>query len=227
MRVFLCFLAINTTLLCQATGPSTLSAEIFPIGINAKGEIICKTRFTANPMGAQAPMPIEYGLLLVSADTIVEVFSETINPMEFDTYDAFDSKRQEYRNNLKKITEQDLKQLKNLNIDTKFKTNLNEYVVNASISEEDFVMVNFLSKSELKQQSLKGAVCTEFPELIEILYDFGEILFIKNESDFEGIQATCEFSYKNTIGTSAAGAMNVGYDYSNITGIIILNTSID
>lgn len=59
--------------LLYATGPSMYEANIHPIAMTDKGDILCRTRFSHNEMGSRALMDIYYSYCLVTNDTILEL----------------------------------------------------------------------------------------------------------------------------------------------------------
>ena len=62
-----------------ATGPSYIKAGIKPISINDKGEVLCRTRFLKNPSGGHYVLDIEYGLCVLTGDTILQFPIDTVS----------------------------------------------------------------------------------------------------------------------------------------------------
>ncbi|MBN1797690.1 MAG: hypothetical protein JW822_03875 [Spirochaetales bacterium] len=71
-----------------STGPSDISVSIIPIARNSSGQILCKTRSSANPMGASWYMPVYLSLCVVSAEGIIEAQElASFIPIDYETAD--------------------------------------------------------------------------------------------------------------------------------------------
>lgn len=88
-QIFLSILLfINIAL---ATGPSSVQSIIIPIAINEQGDVLCKSKFTKNAMGAHDFMPIQYGLFLVKDKKITMLEEFVLEPYSNSTSSDVDS----------------------------------------------------------------------------------------------------------------------------------------
>jgi len=182
------------------TGPSSIESEIIPISINNKGEILCKTRFTKNEMGANMPMIIEYGFCILSNNSIKEFKTKKINPfkLDFDEYDEqvefWDTifRTKTTQNQLNTINKEILKNDYNFLIN-----NVDSYKVDFKISISNFEKEKNISLKKIKQKGLHNTESTKYDSTkrLHILYDFGNILILNNI-------ITVDYEDKKNVGAS-------------------------
>lgn len=70
--ILILFIAIITTNLTFATGPSYIDSIINPIAINDNGDVLCRTLYVENQMGGYGYMDQYYGLCILTKDSIIE-----------------------------------------------------------------------------------------------------------------------------------------------------------
>lgn len=236
MKKILFFLAFITLLSFESigyiTGPSTIESTIKPISINKKGEILCKTRFTKNEMGAYSPMKIEYGLCILSKDTIIEFKTKTIEPSPEDSYyeqtkywdEVFKSETN--RKQLDEITKCILKNEYDFS-----EINIDSFKINKIMSISDFEKTKKISLKNNKQKGLHNACSKEYfsDKKIHLLYDFGDILIFENNNDIDNngleLELGADFDYHNSSNimvNNKGKKISLGFGISKVTGVIFL-----
>ena len=205
-----------------ATGPSFINSEINPISINEKGEILCRTRFEKNPMGARTFMDVEYGVCILSKDTILQQTTQILSYTGYPEYEVYE----QHRNYWNSIFESclDSKKLSDIENSLKWQYRFNDCNVK-SFERNDTVTIKELEtkfKINLnthKQQALYGAKSNPYgsnEDKIIILYDFGHIIITENLS-YEDERIGIGFDY--------LVPLFGGIEYENyiITGVLFLN----
>lgn len=213
----------------MATGPSYLSAQINPISINANGEILCRTRFEVNPMGASDVMAVEYGLAIIENNQLTEYTTYNLAPPEEGDYDNYQQQRDYYdlqfqQCKLDKLSlkEQALRQQYHFQ-----DCNVTEYRSHDLMSYAEFEQQRSLDLSETMLLGLKEAHgYFDEPDKteIDIRYDFGHILILNNERSDMDTTVGALFDYKNgMVITTEEGMQDIGFDIEYITGVLFLN----
>lgn len=219
------FLSIFCTNL-SATGPSYIESRMNPIAINNKGDILCRTKYLTTPMGGHYLPEIEYGLCIITKDSILfqksyileqdSYFPENwdeANPTPWDStfHSKFDIKR--FTKNEKRFIEK-----------YKFNnTNLEKYIVNDTISMTEFKAKTQVDLTKIFQPTLHGAKGYFEPDCpnVDIKYNFGHIILIQNNIDWgsEAEDYQCIsgiFEYPDLI----AGATT--YEHQKITSVVFV-----
>ena len=215
--------------LVSTTGPSWIDSKIRPISINEKGEILCRTRFSKNEMGAQKAMKVVYGYCVIKADTIIQFQTQEIEP---DGYPV------ENLNALNKTIEFwdsifyspfSVHNLSEIGYRIKNQYKFNSYNVLSYKVEKKKKIKEFENSRKINlsinpQRALNGAVSSDYykGQVIHILYDFGNILILKNESKMGEAEIGAAFNYYNSWIDKNGKEQNLGYDISFINGILQL-----
>ncbi|RKN12394.1 hypothetical protein D7035_18325, partial [Aquimarina sp. AD1] len=170
------------------TSPSTIESSIIPISINQKGEILCKTRFSKNEMGAYSPMEIQYGFCIITKDTINEFITKTLLPTPESSY----FKQKDYWDIIfkSKTNQQQLDEINKIILKNKYSfslTDLNIFKINKVLSISKFEKNKNTSLKNNKQKGLKGAKSKEYfsDKKIRVLYDFGNIVILENDNNID------------------------------------------
>ncbi|MBW1294814.1 hypothetical protein [Aquimarina litoralis] len=215
--------------MASSTGPSYVHAEIKPISINEKGEILCKTRFTKNEMGAYSPMKIEYGFCVLTKDQIIEFKTKIVEPSPEDSYyeqiKFWDEVFQSDTN------EKQLDEIKNSVLKNEYdfySINIDSFKINKIMSISDFEKSKKISLKKVKQKGLHNANSKEYysDKKIHLLYDFGDILILDNNNDIDDngleLELGAEFDYYNplTISNEQGKDISLGFDINKVTGIL-------
>ena len=211
-----------------ATGPSHIEARIKPISINDKGEILCRTRFLKNPSGGHYELDIEYGLCVLTNDTILQFpintvsFEETANSEEWSRrYEVYERQLAQWNS----IFQSQFKPMKVGDMDYHavveeygFKeANVGRYVRNDTIFVDEFKRADLQTTP---QKALYGAegVCSA---RTHISYDFGNIVIIENSiTDAyygEDFNTGAVFNYPNLWEDR-----DIGYESQLITGVLFI-----
>jgi hypothetical protein len=214
----------------SATGPSWIESKIRPISINENGDILCRTRFSKNEMGAHRAMKIVYGYCIITTDSIIEYKTHVIEPDEFPAQDL---------KTLDKITAfRDSIFYSNFDINRLCETghtikkrysfkhcNVSSYRVDKVLSINDFQKSRNINLETTHQKALNGAISTEYLEekTIHVLYDFGNILIIKNEDQMEGPGTGARFNYPKFWTDKNGVKRDIGFDISFIDGVLVIN----
>jgi len=213
-----------------ATGPSWIESKIRPISINENGEILCRTRFSKNEMGAQKAMKVVYGYCVITADTIIQFKTQEIEPDGYpvqnlntfnQTIEFWDSIFYSPFNidNLSEI-EYRIKNHYNFN-----SSNISSYKVDRISKIKEIEDDKNITLETNPQKALNGAISTDYykGKTIHILYDFGNILILRNESTMEDAEIGAAFNYYNPWIDENGNEQNIGYDISFINGVLTIN----
>lgn len=212
----------------KATGPSYIQVQIKPISINAKKEILCRTRYLQNPMGAHDWMPVEYGVCILANDTILEF--KTFDLKHCDEYPDIDTclaNQKEWDERFDSPFDMANLSLLEKRVAEQYafsESNVEKYYKNDTLSLVQLQELTGLDAGIVFQKSLHGAkgyydtIDTDRNQpLVNVLYDFGNIIIIENTDDAdEDINQSACFDYINPI------LPEVGYDISSITGVVFL-----
>ena len=229
--LFLVLLAFTPHLMF--TGPSHIDAQIRPLAINDKGEILCRTYYSENRMGAHAPMKEEYGFCVISQKGIREYSDITLDPKDFpdesDYYDKFKVLQQVFKSYKEG---QPLENLGNVGDGLVKKygftmRNVERYKVD---KEKPFAELNKrVNLIKIKQKALKGAQSTRYFKdgKLHIEYDFGKVLLLKNECYYHELEERkagvgANFNYYNPWTNPEGKKVNIGFDLINVTGVLFL-----
>ena len=230
-KLLLIFLLAVLSLKASATGPSFIEAEIRPISINSKGEILCYTRFIKNPSGGHYELDIEYGLCVLTNDTILQFPVKTISFQQTSDSDEWHRTHSVYEEQLAywySVFNSDFIP-RNSDIDYRYfkkeygfkKANVSRYKQDDSISVDKFKEIKKVDLRKTPQKALYGAegVCSEHA-FLHIAYDFGNIVVINNAVSYdygEESNIGTRFGYSNFWGRD-----DIGYDTQNVTGILFI-----
>ncbi|MGJ8734898.1 MAG: hypothetical protein ACSHW4_17200 [Cellulophaga sp.] len=216
----------------NSTGPSYVHAEIKPISINKKGEILCKTRFTKNEMGAYSPMKIEYGFCVITKDTIIEFKTKTINPSPEASY--YDQTKYWYDKFESETNQKQLDEIKKSILKNEYDFSLNQidsFKIDKVMSISDFEKTKKISLKNNKQKALHNAYSKEYysDKKVHLLYDFGDILIFNNNNDIDNnkleLELGAEFNYynsSNSLINDKGENINLGFEINKVTGILIV-----
>lgn len=217
-------LLIISAVSLYATGPSYINAEIKPISVNSKGEILCRTRFEKNPMGAHDYMDVEYGLCVITKSTIKPLSSKVLS---FYTDSLDDDTYMEYRQLYDSIfinrcfDEDVVSELKKLLLYDKYgftKCNVETFKVDKVTTVSALQKLKKADILKIPQYALDGGkgYCNE-NEKMHILYDFGNVVFTFNTTDVEGEKTGASFDYLVPL------FGGIEYECWKITGLLFLN----
>lgn len=224
LTFILMFLSIACSL---ATGPSSLTSEIRPISINDKGEVLCRTRYQENGMGAHDLLPVEYGLCILSSDTILEFRTFYLKYWtEYPNMEAYLDLSSRYDSLFSTPFDEKFLSQEEREIAIKYnfkESNVQLYLKNDTLLLKEFEKLKDVDLFKLPQFALHGAKgCYSYDngihsnELLHWLYDFGNIIVLHSFiNDTESVGAT--FDYVNPF------MKEVDYEYQNITSVLFLN----
>lgn len=219
----------------HATGPSYINIQITPIARNTQGDILCRTSLEKNNMGGHNFNYIDYGLCVISQDSIIEY------PLVYElkgeeiyknhSIEVFEEYYDQWQNWVMGKNRDLIEAEKELAEKYKFKELLaDEYLNNDTISLIDFAD-KYTQKGNIALHSLSNgkADLTETPyssKNIIVTHDFGNIVFTQNESmcDDEDLDFGYEFDYLNPIFDNDANyPEGMGYEMYHITGIYFVD----
>jgi hypothetical protein len=236
-RYILVVLILSITISAFATGPSYIYAEINPISVNEKGDILCRTRFLENGMGGHWFQRVEYGLCILSDGKIIEYKTKILDPKNLAPDDSNPDRAkkevtEEEYNDLQKhwnwVFKTDLnfeklsKQQQKICNEYGFKeNNADKYKVDKLYSIETLEKERNIDLRKQKQLALKNGRSTEYIDTnkVRVLYDFGKTIIFDNDFHEMPEDAGAAFDYKNSLLKNE----NIGYDYYNITGVLFLD----
>ncbi len=232
--IFLVIVLLLCIAMKNSSGSSSVYAEIKPISINKKGEILCKTRFTKNETGGHVSTRIEYGFSIISNDTIIEFKTKIIEPPEeYEFY--FEQKKHLDSIFRSKTNQQQLEEITDVILKKEYRflsSNIESYKVDKVLSISDFETTRNISLENNQQKGLYGASSVEYynEKKVHLLYDFGEILIFNNcnniyDEEFKlGIELGANFDYYNPSNISNNNGENksLGFGISKVTGVLII-----
>ncbi|NMH89586.1 hypothetical protein [Flavivirga algicola] len=218
------------------TGPSYIYAEIKPISINKKGEILCKTRFLKNETGGHYDIKTEYGFCMLSKDTIIEFKTKIIDPSDPDLFDYYEERKLWDSIFKSETSQQQLNEINKVILKNKHRflsKNIDSFKVNKILSISDFEETRNISLKNNQQIGLYGASNIEYydDKKVHLLYDFGNILIFNNcnnlyDDEFEiEAEVGADFDYYNSanIWVSDSGKhISLGFEISKVTGVLII-----
>ena len=227
--LILTFLFIVLLGAVSATGPSYINSEIKPISINENGEILCRTRFSKNEMGAQRAMKITYGYLVITKDSIIQFSTQEIEPDGFPDYKTFsklvrywdsifnscydNDKLSEIAHGIKNQYQFDL-------------CNVSKYKINKVQKIFDFESKKQIDLTYTNQLALNGAKSTDYfdNKNLHIMYDFGNVVIMNNiNNEYEETQIGADFDYFNPWTNDNGDVENIGFEITRISGILRTN----
>ncbi|WP_271766034.1 hypothetical protein [Aquimarina algiphila] len=207
------------------TGPSSIASEINPISINENGEILCKTRFTKNQMGGYSPMRVEYGFCILSKDTIIQFRGKVLEDNE-----AYYEQLKYWDDIFKsEINEEQLNELNKEVLKNEYNfssCNANSFKVDKTMPISEFETNKKINLKDSRQKALHGASSTSYydEKKVHLLYDFGHILLLNNindDNDEEELSLGSDFDYYNPWVNEEGKEVNIGFDISLVTGVLI------
>ena len=234
-KLLLTVIVVAMYSLVFATGPSWIVSTIKPVSVNEKGEILCRTRYEENRMGAHWPMVVSYGYCVLHNGAITEIpISMEFDPSKFpddEINEFFKEKIQldsvfnncsdtSYLEPLKSHVNEAL-------LEYGFKPcNVNKYKVDKIFTKEQFEKNKKIKIADIPQKALRGATGTDYPEKpqnikIHVLYDFGKLVIVENKGGEEGITGA-DFDYYNPWTDENGNKINIGFDYFAITGVFFI-----
>lgn len=233
-NILLLFLIIFFPFSAFATGPSYLYAEINPVSVNNKGEILCRTRFVKNDTGGHWYNRFEYGLCVITNGEIIEYKTKILDPQIISDGSGESAGKitgEEYLKLMKHwnwvyqigLDFNNLsKQQKQICDQYGFKeNNAEKYRVNKKEKIADFEKEKNTDLAKNRQLTLKKAKSVSYENRqVYILYDFGNVLILKNtyEEDLEN-DVGAAFNYINSL------YEGLGYEYYLIAGVLFLNNT--
>lgn len=236
-RVILVIFILSITMSTFATGPSYIYAEMNPISVNEKGEVLCRTRFLKNDMGGHWFNRIEYGLCVLTDGKIIEFTTKILDPdiIALDDKNPNRAKKevtmeeyismQDHWNWVFKISldfDKLSNQQKKICDEYGFKeNNAANYKVDKTYSTATFEKERDIDLKKQRQKSLKNgqSISDSLPDKVKVLYDFGKIILLQNEDDADESSIGFRFDYINPI----FGYQNLEYEAHYITGVLFLN----
>lgn len=217
----------------SATGPSYIRAEIRPVSVNDKGDILCRTRYVANPSGGHYELPYEYGLCVLTRDTILQFsiytvsFEITANNNDWEqNYKVYEKKLilwdSVYHSKSVPLQMSDADHhpiIKQYGFE---EANISHYKRNGAISVREFAKTRKIDLQQTPQKALYGGegVFKEEDAWVYILHDFGNIMIIDNKDDegcAGGINVGTRFNHPNMWGSE-----DIGYDCQTVTGVLFV-----
>ncbi|MCD8102643.1 MAG: hypothetical protein LUE26_08790 [Alistipes sp.] len=222
-----CVLLLVTSALF-ATGPSFIKAEINPVAVNDKGEVLCRTRYEANPMGSSTFVDIEYGFCILSHNTIIEPADRYVlkySPLyDMEAY-------LEHRAHWDSVFASPLDTVKPTDAERMYigrygfnRSNAAEYSCVVTTTVGEFMRERGTDLSAEPQKALRGGTGRYLPggerdPEVRLVYDFGNILVFRHEESYEKQFPDSRFDYLNPI----FGDEQVEYEISVVSGVLFLN----
>lgn len=209
------------------TGPSFIESEIYPISMNKKGDILCKTRFTKNGTGARRGMPVQYGFCVITNKEILQFDDKRLEPDEIG--EEFYFQQLEHWDSVfyTKVTENQLASIVSNTLKGKFSftsCNTEVFKTDQRMPITAFEKDKGISLNQQPQKGLYGALSTEYLEedSVHIAYDFGKVLLLNNVEDIDSEYIGARFDYYNPWITEEGEEVNIGFETREVTGVLII-----
>jgi len=180
-------------------------------------------------MGAQRPMKITYGYVVITKDTIIQITIQEVDPDGFPEYNAFSSTVEYWDSiynscfNIERLSNNG-HIIKN-QYDFEF-CNVSAFKVDEIISKSEFEKSKRINLNEKLQVSINHGKSTKYIDnsKIHILYDFGDVIILRNLDDgYEEKYFGANFNYYNPWENSEGELINIGFEISEVDGILFLN----
>jgi hypothetical protein len=213
-----------------ATTFSYLDSEITPISINQKGEVLCKTEFSANLSGGGYAYDfVKYGFCVISQDSIHYFKGVTVGRVDdysdekYSFWDAIYNKATSEKQ-LKSIVSEVLKNSFEFS-----ELNTEKFKVDTIIEKSAFHTQFGIDINETRQAALFGGLANKYScrNKIHVAYDFGKVILLDNYSHWEDnideiyYEIGCDIGYYFKHGYSEGGY----YDLYHITGVLFKHSS--
>lgn len=185
MKAQLILLLSLLPLFATATTMSYLESDIQPIAVNEKGEVLCKTRFAANSTGGGYAYDfVHYGFCVLSNDSIHHFRGIHLGWVEYYEDEKYAFWQAIYE---KPPTDEKLTTIINEVLKGAFtftELTAENYKVDKVMSKQTFRKNYQIDLDQKRQKALRGALSTKnsCQAKINVSYDFGSIILIKNES---------------------------------------------
>lgn len=205
-----------------ATGPSYIDAQMHPVSVNDAGEVLCRTQFVENGMGAHALMLVEFGYCVIAGDSIVQFGVHVL-----DIFSDTDSYIAEYDKHagifVSRMTDTEFAAIERKYGYAFRENNAEKCRVDKRVPLDEFAGPDLRL---IHQIALKGGRGI-YPEdadgkecMVNFEYDFGRVIVLRNEIGFErsdtpGYTEGIHFDYPNFFGNE-----DIGFDSSTVTGIV-------
>ena len=201
-----------------ATGPSSIRSELYPLSINEKGDILCRTRFEKNWMGAHVPMTVEYGLCVITGDTIIEYLTRRLIP---------DLENDEPYYNERELLDKKFRLCLNYNHTSALESrlideygfrecNCEPYKVDKVYSFNEFTKEKDVDLKSNRQKTLKNTTSRLSYGNIKVAYDFGNVLILDNIGEDETKYGT-NFNFQYPLHYTW-----LTYEWFTISGVLFL-----
>lgn len=212
--------------LLSATGPSYIVAKINPIRVNNRGDILCRTKFESNWMGAHYYMNINYGLCVLTKGSILEypIFKlempknekDEIAYIKLNTF--WNSWFENNRSEADTITKEEAILIQKYSFNN---SELEQYKRTDTISIKQFEQQYKVDLTKTNLKTLEKAYSLPFisePENskmdIIISFDFGNIV-ITNNGGFDDSKIGLGYSY-----TFPFAGHDMSFDIQDINGVL-------
>lgn len=211
----------------SATGPSHMQSTMKPIATNKKGDILCRTRFYQNPSGGYYELDIQYGLCIITKDTLLHTQSYMLKGHSFRDWEEYHAHSLHWDSIYESKFDPKLLSKEEYQFIDKYKfkrTDIEQYEVNDTLSLADFKIktnIDLTQTAQIDLHETKGFFSPDC-QLVDVRYNFGNVIFIHNEissedenEDYQCISAS--FNYPNLW-----NGYDIGYDYPKITGVVFV-----
>lgn len=232
-NIFTLFIAIITTNLTFATGPSYIDSRINPIAINNNGDVLCKTIYEENQMGGYGYMDRYYGLCILTEDSIIEYpvfkldgeyYESVINRAQDIYCDLYGEWNKWYNNQTTNITQEETTLIDKYNFtDCK----ISQYYKADTLSLDEFKLKYNIDITYRTLNTLHGGKsfsgdkyyregADEYVEKVIVSYVFNDKMILQSKC-FDAIYIGLNYDFK----TNFFGG--IPYEYFNIDGILFKN----
>lgn len=231
LRYYLLLVILIFGIKLYATGSSSLESEIIPISINKDGNILCKTRFTKNEMGAYRGMEVKYGFCVITKKSIIQYQGIVIDEDEIENDDSVEKYWEERnfwdRMFKSKTSTQQLQTIVQKVLKNKFtfdSLNADDYKIEKEYSFAEIQQSKQIDLTTVKLHALYGAKSSSHFQSnnIQVAYDFGHVLLTSNYEDPDS-KGGFTFDYFNPWINKQGKEENIGFEIFSVTGILFID----
>lgn len=191
MKTVLSFFLFLITSLSYATGPSYVRSQLIPIALNDRGELLCKTRYEENGMGAHAAIRVVFGFCVITKDTLISYPDVVLDPNDYDYDDEKFFNQLDFWDNIytSATSERRLKSIVTDVLQGAYRfdqCNGEDYRKEKTYSLDQFKESYGIDLTKQRQTGLRGATSRSYQQgRVKLLYKLGNIFIFDNYHTYE------------------------------------------
>lgn len=191
MKQLLSIFAIFSFSILYATGPSYIRSQFIPIAMNDRGEVLCKTRYEENGMGAHAAIRVSFGFCIITKDTLISYPGKVMDPDDYDYDDEKFFHDLDYWDKIytSETSERRLKAIVSTVLKDKYhfeESNADQYMIDKFYSLKLFKEAFGIDLDQQVQHGLRNAAGKTYQQdKVKLQYHLGDIFIFDNYYTYE------------------------------------------